>query len=158
TVAGGTVFFVANDGVYGRELWKTDGSEAGTVRITDVLPDGCSGEIEDLTAVGDRLFFQARRKAPAGEGEELWISDGTTAGTHLVEDIQPGPEGSHPRDLVDANGILLFTAIDGESGRELWRSDGTEAGTTRVKDIFAGNAGSLDTSPLYVFDRRVVFA
>jgi ELWxxDGT repeat protein len=87
------------------------------VRITDVLPEGCGGEVESVFVVGDRLFFKARRKAPAGDGEELWVSDGTAAGTHIVEDVYPGPQGSHPRDFVDLGGVLLFTAIDGETGR-----------------------------------------
>ena len=74
---------------------------------------------------------------------ELWKSDGTTAGTVLVKDINPGltagypnvPASSEPYGLTALDGQLLFTANDGIHGDELWKSDGTAAGTVLVKDI-----------------------
>src|SRR5262249_49559939 len=42
TNVNGTLFFVANDGVHGSELWKSDGTEAGTVLVKDINPDSAS--------------------------------------------------------------------------------------------------------------------
>lgn len=91
--------------------------------------------------VGDRLFFAA---ADRNHDQELWVTDGTPAGTHRVRDILPGAGSSYPQDLTAAGGLLYLTADDGEHGRELWVSDGTEAGTRIVDDL---NPGGFSSSP-----------
>jgi ELWxxDGT repeat protein len=126
-----TLYFVANDGVHGDELWKSDGTPEGTVLVKDVMPGKDHSHIGRLVEVNGSLFFAATTT----RGEELWKSDGTGAGTVLVKDIRPGNLGSFPHSLVVMNGTLYFAANDGASGVELWRSDGTEAGTRMVKDI-----------------------
>ena len=132
---GGTLFFTADDGIHGSELWKSDGSQAGTVLVKDIDPDADGYDEYGpsyLTAVGGTLFFTADDGI---HGEELWKSDGTRAGTVLVKDIHPGDYGSDPSSLTDVRGTLFFTARDGIHGSELWKSDGTRAGTVLVKDI-----------------------
>ena len=85
-----------------------------------------------LTAAGDKVFFTAS----AGDGLELYVSDGTAAGTHITKDINPAPNASsNPSNLTAMGGTLYFQANDGTNGAELWRSDGTTAGTVMVKDI-----------------------
>ena len=87
----------------------------------------------ELTNVNGMLFFTADDGV---NGRELWKSDGTAAGTVLVEDIRLGAGNSSlPSQLTNVNGVLFFTADDGVNGRELWKSDGTAAGTVLVKDI-----------------------
>lgn len=81
------------------------------------------------------------------EGAELWVSDGTEAGTQLVKDIYPGATGSSITSMTEYGGMLYFAANDGTNGKELWRSDGTLAGTQMVMDIYAGSTGS---SPNYL--------
>ncbi|MBL8213133.1 MAG: hypothetical protein JNK87_20620 [Bryobacterales bacterium] len=132
TAIGSQAFFTANDGFAGIELWKSDGTAAGTTLVKDILPGPAHSGVSNLTNVNGTLFFSTT--AP-GEGAELWKSDGTPAGTVLVKDIYPGPFSSSPRNLTSFNGILLFWADDGVNGVELWRSDGTLAGTYLVKDL-----------------------
>jgi ELWxxDGT repeat protein len=129
--------------------------------LTD-LNDGPYAGISpaNLTAVGNRLFFTANDGI---HGNELWMSDGTAAGTRQLRDINPGPADSiaaHPLIMADVNGVLLFSADDGTQGLELWRSDGTPMGTTLVKDINAGPAAGLPTYPGYstVIGGHVFFA
>ena len=131
----GVLFFVADDGASGPELWKSDGSEAGTVRIKDIRPGPEGSDPFQLTAVGATLFFSAD---DGTSGRELWTSDGTETGTVRVKDIRSGTTGSHPAALTAMTGLLFFTADDGETGREIWRSNGTEAGTTLLKDVRPG--------------------
>src|SRR5262249_44450182 len=133
----GTLFFVANDGANGKELWKSDGTEAGTVLVKDIRPGRGGSYPFNLTVVGSTLFFTANDGV---NGAELWKSDGTTAGTVLLKDIRPPRDSSYPRDHTVVNGTLFFTADDGTHGRELWKSDGTAAGTVLVKDIRPGNS------------------
>ncbi len=145
--AGGIAFFSANDKVNGRELWRTDGTTAGTFMVKDILPGRPNGYPSELTAVGDVLFF----RADDGEsGRELWRSDGTEAGTFRVADINPGLENSYPSDLTALGNMLFFRADDGISGSELWKSDGTAAGTQRVADINPGleNAYPIEITPV----------
>ncbi len=136
----GTLFFVANDGAAGMELWKSDGTAAGTVLVKDIAA-GSTGAFTDassLIGIGDTLFFTA----DDGEnGDELWKSDGTSAETVLLKDIEAGSDGSLSKytAFTDVDGVLFFSANDGANGRELWKSDGTAGGTVMVKDIDPGD-------------------
>jgi ELWxxDGT repeat protein len=135
---GTALLFVADDGVNGRELWKSDGTAAGTVLVKDLLPgkttDGypLSSIPSDLTRYNGAMYFIA-------SGDELWKTDGTAAGTTKVKDIDPnkgGDEGSGSyASMAVFNGKLLFAGDDGVSGSDLWVSDGTEAGTQRLRTL-----------------------
>ncbi|MFP5287514.1 MAG: ELWxxDGT repeat protein, partial [Thermoanaerobaculia bacterium] len=153
TAAGSRLFFAAQqDG--GRELWTSDGTEAGTQRVADIAPGPASSLPQDLTAHLGTVFFSAD---DGSTGRELWKSDGTAAGTVRVRDILPGPGSSDPRGITSAGGLVFFIADDGSSGAELWRSDGTAAGTFRVKDIRPGPQSS-SIQGLTAYGDIVVFA
>lgn len=117
-------------------LWRTDGTDAGTFALA-------SGP-EQIHAAGNRVFFTAYTTA---HGRELWVTDGTLAGTHIVRDIHRG-EGSAflydtPVLMQSAGNVLFFAADDGVHGFEPWRSDGTEAGTFLLRDVAPGEASSM---------------
>jgi ELWxxDGT repeat protein len=140
TDVNGTLYFTTDLEGPGQELWATDGTAAGTRRIKTVNPSPSSNpfgppgvaRLRQLTAVGTKLYFAADDGA---HGAELWVSDGTAAGTKLVRDINPGG-GSAPTDLTALNGKVYFTADDGTAnGRQLWVSDGTAAGTKLAATI-----------------------
>jgi ELWxxDGT repeat protein len=117
-----------------RELWRSDGTEAGTVMVAD----SPVGEPLPFTLTGWVLF-----PADDGEhGEELWRSDGTEAGTVMVADITGGPGASHPHDLTRAGSTVFFVASVDPFGEELWRSDGTDQGTVPITDINASGGAT----------------
>jgi ELWxxDGT repeat protein len=137
-VHGGSVlFFTADDGAHGRELWMSSGSGgSGTFLVKDIRPGPDGAGPDELTLAGGKVFFTADDGV---HGRELWVSDGTDAGTFLVKDIHPSPSDLGPTGLVEFNGSVYFAADDGENGRELWRSDGTPAGTFLVEDLYPGS-------------------
>jgi ELWxxDGT repeat protein len=85
--------------------------------VSDIVPGRASSSPAGLTSTGAALFFSA---FDVTHGRELWTSDGTAAGTHLVQDIAPEAASSRPDALVAAGDHLFFTADDGLSGREPW--------------------------------------
>lgn len=142
----GQLFFTASNEDSGRELWKTDGTAAGTQLVRDIYPGGeytiggagfngpYSSSPYALTVVNDTLFFFVEETATSGVS--LWKSDGTTAGTVRVKDLQPAAtgEGRMSVDPFALRGALVFSySVGGTS--ELWASDGTTAGTGRIKTI-----------------------
>jgi ELWxxDGT repeat protein len=135
----GVLYFAASDGTSGYQLWRSDGTESGTVKIKDVEPIIATYFSDGLAASDGTLFFAARDET---HGTELWKSDGTEAGTVLVKDIDPGISGSNPYGFTIVNGTLFLSASDDEHGAELWMSDGTESGTMMVKNIHPGSRGS----------------
>jgi ELWxxDGT repeat protein len=117
TAAAGRLFFAADDGVHGLELWTSDGTAAGTRLVRDIAPGPASSNPDGLAAAGGLLYFSADDGV---HGAELWRSDGTEAGTRLAQDIAPEADSSFPQLLTAAGGRLWLSADDGATGRELW--------------------------------------
>ncbi len=131
TRMGSTLFFRADDGSSGVELWKSNGTSTGTKRVKNIRPGG-SSDPEHLTVVGDTLYFAAN---DGTTGRELWKTDGTGSGTKRVKNVRSGSADSNPTEFVALGNTLYFTADDGIHGYELWKSNGTSSGTKQVKDI-----------------------
>ena len=142
THSNGIALFMAYDPQHGRELWRSDGTPAGTYLVKDIRPGPNGSDPDNFVDVGGILYFRA---SDGVHGLELWKSDGTETGTILVKDIVAGT--SDPWHLNNINGILFFRANDSVNGYELWKSDGTEAGTFLVKDI---NPGLATSDPYYL--------
>ena len=132
TVSGGVTYFAAEPVTNSQQLWRTDGTAAGTLALTSLSPGRVATFGDSILDVNGTLFFLA---AGNGQGQELWKTDGTVAGTVLVKDISPGAPDSLPTGFMSIGSVLLFNANDGVNGAELWRSDGTDTGTLLLKDI-----------------------
>ena len=161
TEAGGQLFFEDNG-----SLWVVH-EEAAERELILIEPEGASLATSvqlnpaQLAAFDGRLFFSASANdegSPRDVGRELWVSDGTSEGTYVVKDINPGGDSNPGRDdggFTEAGGELFFTAEHDDYGRELWATDGTEGGTRLVKDIRPG--GSSTPRHLTEFDGKLYF-
>ncbi|MDQ1255496.1 MAG: hypothetical protein QG656_87, partial [Candidatus Hydrogenedentes bacterium] len=115
----GMLYFSANDGIHGAELWRSNGTEAGTVLVSDIFPGVDSSSPGNFITFQNELVFSANDGV---NGIELWHSDGTASGTELGRDIYPGPTGSRPGNFFAVDGKLLFTANNGPTRTEWWRA------------------------------------
>jgi ELWxxDGT repeat protein len=143
-VLGGSLYFQAADSIHGTELWKSDGTAAGTAMVKDINPTG-DGFPYYMAAFNGSLYLRANDGV---HGYELWKSDGTAAGTTMAVDINP-TGGSDPGFLTVFNSDLYFGADDGSHGNELWRyGDFSPPETT----ITSGPSGPTSaSSPAFAF-------
>ncbi len=142
-------FFTATTGDAGTELWKSDGTAAGTVIVKDINPGSGSGLVNTyLTACNGNVYFFAYD----GTNNGLWKSDGTEAGTQLVKIV-----GAYPYLTAYNNEIYFSGSNDTQVGSELWKSDGTTGGTAMLKEI---NPGSGSSCPNYftVYNGKLYFS
>ncbi len=149
-VAGGRVVFQGYDATAGRELWATDGTRKGTVRLTDTIPGIDGSNPQGFTTLGSKVIFRAYSAA----GTEPWVTDGTKGGTIRLKDIEPGSSGSAADQLTRAGSFVYFRATTLASGTDLYRTNGTPAGTKRVKNLPA----NADFSSLTAVGSTVWFA
>ncbi len=127
--ANGNIYFYGCDGPSGIELWKSDGTVAGTKMIKDInlFPNKGMADTPNLrnmvvTSNGN-IFFHA---TDSTYGDEFWVSDGTETGTKMIKDITPGKYGIGQgyEKYVVYNDKVLFNY----SG-VLYITDGTEQNT-----------------------------
>jgi len=132
----------------GGKVYRTDGTESGTIELPAELPSGydrlCRGGIS--AAVGDTLFFISSNQNYYVPVLKLWRSDGTVAGTTALQVMSPPPATDDDcRSLVARGDNVYYSGYDADHGWELWQSDGTAAGTQLTADIYPGPQSS---SPL----------
>jgi ELWxxDGT repeat protein len=156
---GALTLFVMSDGVHGSELWRTDGTPAGTVLLKDINPGPADSNIAGMTELNGKVVFFAD---DGTNGGELWVSDGTSAGTHIVANIDGSSNTSvisPVKPLQPINGAVLFAALPaGSDHYTLWRSDGTAAGTWQVKDVDVGSGIGPGYSASMIVGSRLFFA
>jgi ELWxxDGT repeat protein len=132
TEVNGVVYFAATDASGDRELWRTDGTTAGTYRVANINNTGSSNP-KYLLNVNGILFFTA----DDGSGPALWAYDPQSNNANLVANIIPGP--TNP---VSINGVWYFSADDGSTGYELWSYDPSTSTLSQVDDINSGPGSS----------------
>ena len=175
----GTLFFAANDGVNGTELWKSDGTSDGTILVKNIFSTTIGGQEQgsnpsSFAALDGTLFFSAADSCTQSSGRcnyhntELWTSDGTSENTQMVTRLYQsiGRGGSNPKNLTAYGSDIFFSARTGTGNSgltnyELWKSDGTESGTSKVKEIndaaFGSSLRGSNPNELMVLNNTLIF-
>lgn len=150
TLLNDALFFQANDGVAGEELWRYDPA-AGAAMLADIYPGSGASQPQNLTVLDQRLFFTAYDD---DYGRELWVYDTANpdVGVSRLADIQAGSIGSFPERLIPLDGRLYFEADDGIEGRAIWVYD-PESGVERV----AGMPSGFDFEYSQILDGKIYF-
>ncbi len=130
----GKVYFGGDDNVNGLELWATDNTPAGTYLVKNISPGDGGGVFANSSPqafclYGNNVYFSA---TDGTHGQELWVTDGTSANTHMVKDVEPGSNGSLPYHSIVYNNKLYFIAW---GLQQLWVTDGTDANTKLVAPL-----------------------
>ncbi|MFD2531308.1 hypothetical protein [Gracilimonas halophila] len=150
TPLGNKIIFTAVTDEMGREPYISDGTFSGTQLIEDINPDDGYSEAEHFGVMNGKAYFPAEDGSypDANNGEELWVSDGTSGGTYMIKDIFPGTYEDHPdieydsspTNFASINRTVLFKAeSDSVSKHYLYTTDGTEEGTVKFleeEDVF----------------------
>ena len=155
-IANGSYFLFAAKGTAdGRELWKSDGTNGGTIQLKDINPGADSSNPDYFYNFNQIILFSA---TTASQGSEYWRSDGTPGGTYMLKDINPGTGDANvfEIEIFPGTGIYIpfpimtgfhifnnkafFHATDGTNSGNLYVTDGSTANTSLVKTIISGAA------------------
>lgn len=153
---GAQLMLIADDGVRGPELWRSDGTVAGTQLVTEFEPGTGGGLLVGATRLGSDLVFALRTPQVSPVRTLLVRTDGTALGTQVItRSDQGGPEIRG--ELVTAGAQVYFAgSVGAVPDYELWGSDGTATNTRLVVDwdpgagSFVGNLIALGNRVAYV--------
>ena len=146
------LLFIGTDSTSGSELRALN--TGGSFRLVDdLLPGHGSGNPSMLVSAGSVVYFDALLSAT---GQELYVTDGTVAGTHLVADVRPGSASSSPNVLAAQNGVAFFSAFVSTPSvhQELFFTDGSTATDLGVKlnnNLSAGQYAVLNGALFFTF-------
>ena len=149
TGLGDVVLFTAGDDETGEELWRSDGTFAGTYMIKEIWtgvqygsPGNYANVVTGLTPLANSVVFQARDD---WYNWEPWVSDGTATGTLQLADVVPGPEGLGVNFLSIGDRAVFFVEP------QLWSTDGTPAGTGLIAELDTTNSRTPATTQGFCF-------
>ena len=159
------LYFVANDELEGRELFKFDGTNVSRVTNLNTSTGGNSFlkyELRGIVDIDERLveYQGSLYFAAGGDGEtgvQLWKYNETDGAVRVTE-ISPGTGGILPSGLTVFNSELYFYGGNTANGYELWKYDGTSA--SLVDDIWTGSSSSYEAGVvnMAVYDNALYFA
>lgn len=134
------IYFTSDDGTgSGYGLWKSDGTIGGTLFVKKDLIPGVAGG--NYAVLNNKLYFSGFDYT---NGSELWVTDGSSAGTHIVMNLATDMGGvlssGSPQNMVVYNSKIYFTGTEQAHGIELFVSDGVTI--QLVKDVIPGPDGS----------------
>lgn len=149
---GGKIYFTANNGTIGEEMFVYDGTN-DPVPAFDLTLGPDSARPDNYTVIGNKLYFTA---TTASEGQELYVYDGTNSPSRLT-DINTGSAGSVYGPMIAYNSKLYFVGNTPANGSELWQYDPLIDTATLIADIDSGQSSS-NPANLSVINGKIYFS
>jgi ELWxxDGT repeat protein len=148
----GALYFQADDGASGAELWKVAGGAPS--QVANLAPGPQSSAPHAFEVFAGKLFFAASKPST---GEELYAFDGNTIA--LAAELEAGPNGGEIAGLTEYNGALYFARYSAANGHQVWRFDGNSAAPVAAINALPGHvlASDLIADPFVVFQDRLYF-
>ena len=138
---------VYNDWIY-FTTYSTFSEDYSLWRVSNGIAQQSLGihfrEMSQFHVTSEGFFFSGSEEGGNDYNRELWFSDGTAEGTHLVKEINPNGSSYFPASLVKDD-ILYFSGSNENDEREFWRSDGTENGTYMVINLNGNQSANINT-------------
>ncbi|MBI2258234.1 MAG: T9SS type A sorting domain-containing protein [Flavobacteriia bacterium] len=167
---GNTMYFVTavsstGSSLYNNQLWKSDGTVAGTVLLKDSLSVTNIAHPVKLRANANGILYFTVIDNPGCSvcAPELWKSDGTVAGTVMITTLDytsywGGGTGSEPTSFVASGNKLYFVFNNTDNDYELWTSDGTANGTFEIINLCESCSGVDPETPIFSYHEKVYFS
>jgi ELWxxDGT repeat protein len=150
-----TLFFVGYEGTPGSDLWKSDGTPDGTVRVVDPSLGDNPNRTSSLASGPDKLWFFAHSDPT---DIALWTSDGSAAGTVQITVVSSDTARLSPTRLVTVGSTLFFYQQDYQANApQLWSSKGAAASTLMLKDFSPGRGLTALGQPYYAVSNRMIY-
>ncbi len=148
----GALYFQANDGASGAELWKVAGSAPS--QVADLAPGPQGSAPHAFEVFAGKLYFAASKPST---GEELYVFDGNAI--TLAAQLEPGPDGGEIAGLTEYDGALYFARYSSQNGHQVWRFNGSSASLVAAINALPGHvlASDLIADPFVVFQNRLYF-
>ena len=161
-VMGDHLYFTNEEGFSNRDLWRLPLAAPNTPEEVYDFPSrgmnlSTNTRTSPIAVLGDTLLVFSAEDGTTG-GPDVWVSDGTTAGTRVVLDVpEAGGFGAYtPQQFVVAAGLVFYKDENETDGIELWRTDGTTDGTFQLADFRSGILSSLDLPSFFAaFDDQL---
>ncbi len=150
----GIVYFAADDGINGRELWTSDGTEEGTALCADIYEGEESSFPSNLTNFQGQIYFAATDNI---SGYELYKYDDINKTAELFFDINPGEASSFPSDFAAIDNTLFFVANNIATGREIWITNGEQC-ETQILEELVENENDAEPINLFQWKKKIYFS
>jgi ELWxxDGT repeat protein len=149
TVLGSKVLFEGQDAGARFNLWVTDGTSAGTgeLAVAGASSNGLFAPLstpvsaQQFKVLGGQALFAGR---DASGHNNLWVTDGTSAGTRELTVTGASPSGLNPYAFTVVGGQVLFGGVDVSGRVNVWTTDGTSSGTRELTVSGADPGGLLN--------------
>lgn len=151
-VIGNKIYFTADDGPHGKELWVTDGTTNGTVLLKDINTGIRGSQPSHFVAYNNKIYFTALDDT---HGRELWVTDGTTNGTKMVIDAVQGLPHSYINHIIVYNNKLYYTGYLNQK-HGLIESNGTDVGTKFIAEVGVGSVSGKESN-IVLFNSKMYF-
>ncbi|MEZ6120233.1 MAG: hypothetical protein R3C28_27180 [Pirellulaceae bacterium] len=146
----GRLYFVANEGVGGSNVWEVAASDQPAIRLDQPEPLDLTVPLDEVVTVHGRTYFAA---STLEHGSELWALDSETDIPWLVGEVHLGSESANPR-MMQLIGDAIYFVADDSLGSDLWKLDPITDDIVRISHTHSVVDYSVYLDRFVFVDRR----